>query len=227
MIQFNLLPDVKLDYIKTRRTKRTVTSIALLASVGMLGLFILLFIVVNVAQRTHLNNLSKDIAKYSKELEDTAGLDKVLTVQNQLGRITDLHDKKPVTTRLSKYLAQITPAEVTIAELEVDFSTNTFNIKGAAGSLKDINKFVDTLKFTDYQTKSGDVNKAFSDVVLKSFGTNDDGQSYEIGFTFDKVIFSSAEEVEIIVPATTTTRSIVENPGPLFKPLDNQQGAGQ
>lgn len=227
MIQFNLLPDVKLDYVKTRRTKRTVTSIALITSAATLGILILLFMVVNLAQRNHLTNLSEDIAKYSKELEDTPGLDKVLTVQNQLNRLTELHDKKPVATRLAKYLAQITPTEVTIAEIEVDFSASTITIKGGAASLKDINKFADTLKFTDFKTKSERKGKAFSDVVLKSFGTNEDGQSYELGLKFDKSIFSSEEEIELIVPATTTTRSVVENPGPLFKPLENLQGTSQ
>ncbi len=227
MIQFNLLPDVKLDYVKTRRTKRTVTSIAVLVSAASLGLLVLLFVVVNVVQRTHLNNLSKDIDLYSKELQETKGLDKVLTVQNQLNRITELHDKKPVATRLAKYMAQVTPTEVTISELEVDFASNTMFVKGGAESLKDINKFADTLKFTNFKTTSIPESAAFKDVVLKSFTTTVEGAIYEISLTFDKAIFSSAEDVELLVPATTTTRSAVENPGDLFKPLDETEGSGE
>lgn len=228
MIQFNLLPDVKLDYVKTKRTRRTVTSISVLVSAVSLGLLILLFMVVNVFQKTHLGNLNEDIDSLSKELQDTEGLDKVLTVQNQLNNITALHDKKPVTTRLSKYITQVTPTEVTIAEMEVDFSTNSMFIKGGAPSLKDINRFVDTLKFTDFKTKSGTEGKAFSDVVLQNFSTSEDGAVYEIMMTFDLTIFSSADEVELVVPKTTTTRSVVENPGALFKPLkDEAEGSGE
>jgi hypothetical protein len=180
-----------------------------------------------VVQKTHINNLNDDIASYSKELQDTPDLDKVLTVQNQLSSITELHDKKPVATRLAGYITQVTPASVTIADLTVDFETNTMSFKGAADSLKTINKFVDTMKFTDYKTGQGTEGKAFSSVVLKTFGRDDKGASYEIEAAFDPVIFGSADSVSFVVPKTTTTRSVIEKPGPLFQPLSNSEENGQ
>ena len=224
MIQFNLLPDVKLEYRRTTRTKRSVMMIAVLVSGVSLGLMVLLFLVVNGVQRTHLSNLNDDIASLSKELEDTPDLDKVLTVQNQLNRLTELHDKKPVASRLSNYLTQVTPVDVTIAELNIDFANSTMTVKGAAPSLKQINAFADTLKFTDYNSgEDSDQAKAFSNVVLKNFGRDAKGASYELELTFDPVIFSSAKDVKLSVPNTTTTRSVVEKPGPLFQPLSDPE----
>lgn len=227
MIQFNLLPDVKLEYIRTQRTKRTVVLIAGLVSGVSISLALLLFLAVNVAQRTHLNNLNNDISQLSQELETTPDLDKVLTVQNQLSRLAELHDKKPVATRLSDYITQVTPNEVTIGELVVSFEDNTILFKGAADSLKTVNEFVDTLKFTDYETEEGAGNRAFSDVVLRNFGRDSETASYEVELIFDPVIFSSAVDIEFVVPQTTTTRSVTEKPSPLFQPLNNPEENGQ
>lgn len=43
MIQFNLLPDVKLEYIKANRAKHTVVVAASVTAAAALGIFILLF----------------------------------------------------------------------------------------------------------------------------------------------------------------------------------------
>lgn len=226
MIELNLLPDVKLEYIRAKKTKRTVMTIAMLVSAASFGVMLLLFVVVNVIQKTHLSNLNDDIASLSQELQNTPDLTKVLTVQNQLSSITELHDKKPVASRLTNYITQVTPADVTLAELDVDFANNSMIFRGAADSLKTVNKFIDTLKFTDYKTGSGTEAKAFSEVVLKDFGRDDQGASYEINLLFDPVIFSSAESVSFVVPKTTTTRSVVEKPEPLFQPLSNPESIG-
>src|SRR3990167_4791890 len=115
MIQFNLLPDVKLEYIKTRRNKRTILLIAGGAAAASLTVLILLFGVVHILQKQHLNNLNNDIKKHSSELEKTKDLGKVLTVQNQLDSLPDLHNKKVVASHLFNYVGQLTPAQASIA----------------------------------------------------------------------------------------------------------------
>ena len=92
MIQFNLLPDVKLEFIKARRLKRLVV----MGSVGFsaLALFILILVLVSVdvVQKKSLHDLNKDIQSNSTQLKSIPDLDKILTVQNQLGTLTSLHD---------------------------------------------------------------------------------------------------------------------------------------
>lgn len=218
MIQFNLLPDVKVDYIRTRRTKRMVTLVATIVAAASLTIMILLFIAVNFVQKRHLDNLSNDIAADSKTLQETPNLDKILTVQNQLNSLPALHDQKPQVTRLNGFLQQVTPANASIADMQVDFTSNSITLSGNSDSLAGINKFVDTLKFTGYQYGET-TGQAFNSVVLTSFGIGQDDASYSITLQFDPVIFDSSKEIVLTVPNTVTTRSTTDKPSALFEPL--------
>lgn len=230
MIQFNLLPDVKLEYIKARRLKRTV----MISSVAVAGvsvtILILLFSYVNFAQKRHMDNLSNDIKSESKQLQGKQDLNKILTVQNQLGSLSSLHGAKPVTSRTFIYIQQVTPANVTISSLSIDYEKQTMEIKGEADSLAGVNTFVDTLKFTDYQlnetdgegaTKTAAPVRSFSSVVLSSF-SRDEKVAYGITLKFDPVIFKGDSNVSLVVPKQVTTRSLTEKPGDIF-----QQGGAQ
>jgi hypothetical protein len=230
MIQFNLLPDVKLEYIKARRSKRLVMLGSLVTSGVALALLVILFFGVNVLQKQHLSHLQGDIDRDSKKLGEIENLDKILTVQNQLGVLNDLHAKKPVASRMSTYIPQITPKDITISSLDVDFTSNTMAINGGGTSLSEINKFVDTLKFANYA--AGDqTGKPFSSVVLASFGLNPQAAgttraTYQISLSFDPIIFDSAHNVAVQVPAGVTTRSITEKPDSIFQQQDTQEEGG-
>lgn len=150
MIQFNLLPDVKLEYIKAQRTKHFVVAISVLASAASLGLFIILVLTVNVWQSKTIKDLSGDIKTTSSELKSTKDLNKILTVQSQLGSLSTLHSQKPASQRLFGYLSQVTPAKATISDITADFTLNTLSITGKAPSLDVVNTFTDALKFTSY-----------------------------------------------------------------------------
>ena len=203
MIQLNLLPDVKIAYIKARAQKRLVITISTFVAAGALLLFVLLFSYVNGVQGKNLNDLTKDIKKSSSELQATKDLDKILTVQNQLVSLGALHDVKPSTERLAGYLAKTTPSVVNLSSLELDFTLKTVTVTGTGGSLKDVNTYTDTLKFTKYSTAtdSKKLLPAFSNVVLSSFGVDEETgrATFTITFAFDEVIFDSKQEVTLSV----------------------------
>ncbi|MBA3758308.1 hypothetical protein H0X10_01610 [Candidatus Saccharibacteria bacterium] len=228
MIQFNLLPDIKLEYIRSKRTKHAVMIISSVIAAASLALFVLLFLAVNVLQRNHLNNLNKDIKQDSDQLQSIESIDRILTVQNQLNKLTELHDAKPVASRLKTYIPQVTPAQVSFAKIEVDFQTSAIKFTGSADAFRTINQFVDTLKFTKYQSETSEEQlNAFSEVVLTSFGKDDKGSSYVIDLKFDPIIFSSQSEVKLVVPNIITTRSATERPDEgLLSPLRNTQEEG-
>jgi ABC-type lipoprotein release transport system permease subunit len=81
MIQLNLLPDVKIEYLRTNRNKRLVIGISLIVIVASIGILLLLASIVYGFQKKNLSDLNKDIATYNKQLKDTPELDKVLTIQ--------------------------------------------------------------------------------------------------------------------------------------------------
>ncbi|MEK7059440.1 MAG: PilN domain-containing protein [Patescibacteria group bacterium] len=224
MIQLNLLPDVKLEYIKAQRSQRLALSIAFLSTAAAVGLLIILLSLTGL-QKKHLSDLSKDIALETAELQKAPQINKVLTVQNQLERLTDLHAGKPAASRLFEYLNQVTPTQVDIGSLSNDFTTQTMTITGAADALSSVNKYVDTLKFTTYTTSDNHTaTPAFSNVVLTSFGlssgatqANPHPANYTITLSYDPIVFDITQKVILSVPNLISTRSELTQPSDLFK----------
>lgn len=220
MIQFNLLPNVKLEFVRAKRLKRLTIVVASLVAGATLTIFVILFVVVQVLQKKYSTDLTQDIKAESSTLVGTQDLNKILTIQNQLNSLTALHEQKPVATRLFDYLKQVTPAKVSIASLNIDFDTQTVNITGSADSISTVNVFADTLKFTTFKTNKDVTGNAFSSVVLTGFGRDLKGASYQMSFKFEPTIFSGVSEVSITVPPNKiTTRSETEKPEDLFQPL--------
>lgn len=221
MIQFNLLPDVKLEYLKAERLRKLVIAVSALVTLAALVVMLAL-LSVTILQRKHLSDLNKDIKSQSSQLEGQADLNKILTVQNQLGSLTDLHSAKPAASRLTDYMKQLTPSKAAISSLNIDFNQHTLNITGTADSLATVNQYIDTLKFTTYKADDGTSQNAFSSVVLASFGLTTHEADYNITFSYDPTIFEITKSVTLTVPNIVTTRSETEQPSDLFKlPVDN------
>lgn len=233
MIQINLLPDVKLEYIKARRLKRTITSLSVIVSAVALAVFVLLFISVTVAQKGHLGRLEEDIQNHTKELEDMPNLAGILTVQNQLGALTTLHQDKPTASRIFTYIQQLAPTEASIDTWTVSFDEQTMTIEGHAVSLTAVNKFADTLKFTKFAVTTPDGTSdsiaAFSEVVLAELGVEESAEegkptSYTITLKYAPEIFSNANDVKLTVPNQITTRSATEKPNNVFDAPTSEEG---
>jgi Tfp pilus assembly protein PilN len=232
MIQLNLLPDVKLEYIKAQRSRRLVFGVSILVTAASVALLLLL-LSVDGLQKKHLNDLSNDISSESSQLQKKPNINKILTVQNQLQSLTALHAGKPAASRLFDYLNELTPANVNITDLKIDFTQQTANITGTADTLSNVNKYVDTLKFTTY-TSGGDSTKtaAFSNIVLSTFSLNTGSQdptqaaNYTIDLSYDQNIFDITQNIKLVVPNLVTTRSQLDQPTDLFKaPPATNKGA--
>jgi Tfp pilus assembly protein PilN len=229
MIQFNLLPDVKLQYIKARRTQRLVIGISTLLIAASLFVFVVLIGTVDILQKKNLSDLNRDVKSYSSQLKNTPNLNKILTVQNQLQALAALHDGKPAASRLFDDLRRVTPADASISQLQVGFpsapggtlttaSTGaTLVITGQAKSLDVINAFADTLKFTTYTKNGGPATPAFSQVVLTQFSRSASGSSYTINTLYDPEIFNIKDNISLNVPHIISTRSVTEQPTDLFQ----------
>jgi len=205
MIQFNLLPDVKLEYVKTQRTKHLLTLISIVASLAGVAVLLVSVVTVDVVQKKSLDDENSDITHYSAQLRSVPNLNKILTVQNQLSTLTSLHDQKPVVSRLFNYIAEVTPTQAGLNELNVDFTANTITIGGTAPSLDVVSTYTDTLKATTYGVSGSGKTTAFSNVVLSSFGQDQSGATFTITCSFDPTIFNTNDNVTLAVPQATTT----------------------
>lgn len=232
MIQVNLLPDVKATYVKAQRTKRTVITLSIIISSVAIGIVVLLASVAFGAQQLTLNNVQNDIDNAVSDIQGVEDLDKILTVQNQLISLEGLHDGKPVAFRVFEYIQKTTPQDVRIDTYSVDYLTNTMTIEGNAPNLEIINQYVDTLKFTQIKSdtelaEGEEAPRAFNNVVLASFATNEEETTYSITLEFEPTLFDSANpSIDIAVPKITTTRSELERPGQLFKQNEAQNQEG-
>jgi hypothetical protein len=231
MIQLNLLPDVKLEYLKAQRLRRQMFTISFLVTAFALVLLIVL-LGASSLQKKHLSDLNKDITTESNQLKNKPDIDKILTVQNQLNSLTALHAGKPAASRLTTYLNDTTPTQVSISQFSIDFTTQGVTITGTAENLSSVNKYVDSLKYTTYSVDGGDSTKAFSDVVLSSFslnsanGSTSNGQqaNYSITLLYDPVIFDITQNVDLSVPTTTTTRATGVSGSDLFQQSSGAKG---
>lgn len=230
MIQFNLLPDVKLEYIKAQRARRLMLAVSIIVTLAAVGLLVLLLSVQQL-QKKHIDDLSDDINASTSELKSKPQIGRILTVQNQLESLGGLHAVKPASSRLFQYLNSVTPVEVSISNFSVDFVAHKATITGSAQALSNVNKYVDTLKFTTYIDANKNSNKSFSNVVLTAFGLNQ-GQgasgskpaTYTIDFEYDPIIFDITNDVSLQVPKQVSTRSALETPNNLFQESQNDGG---
>jgi hypothetical protein len=237
MAQLNLLPAVKMEYIKAQRSRRMVISISAIIATASVVLLLLLLSVSGL-QKKHLGDLNKDIAAESAKLKKEPQIGKMLTVQNQLDALTQLHSGEPAASRVLTYLNQVTPVKVSITDFNIDFTKQTATITGTSDNLAHVNQYVDTLKHATYTTKDNNTAQpAFNDIVLSSFSINTDnsnGQAanYTITLSYDKSIFDNTQSVKLTIPHETTTRlstgqsqaSDLFQAAPASKPDNNQGG---
>ena len=228
MIQFNLLPDIKLQYIRSRRLKRMAVLSSSAVVIAAVTISVILVLVVDVWQKHEISRVTTDITKQSNALKSVPELNKVLTIQNQLSSLPALHDKEPRATKLIGYISQVTPNQVSISQLALDFTKNTITLTGATDTLETVNRFVDTLKFSTYTIDSTNTSvttsqvgssptatKAFTGVVLTSFGiaTGTNKATYTINLSFDPNLFDTTKNVTLTVPPNfITTRSQIDEP---------------
>jgi hypothetical protein len=223
MIQLNLLPQVKVDYIKGQHVKRLVMGISLVATAVSVGLVIIMFSLVAI-QKKHVSDLDKDIDKLTTELKSTPDLDKILAVQSQLNVLPSLYDGRPAVDRLPTYLDQTTPTGVRINKIVVDYTLSTIVIEGKADTLELVNSYTDTLKFTTYKVGEEASLQAFKDVVLLEFGRDEKEATYTISFGFDTTIFDITKTVNLVVPSLVTTRANAPGTDLFFIETDSTEG---
>lgn len=215
MIQVNLIPDVKAEFLKAQRTKRFVISISFLVCVVFIGLVVVMFLYANVWQQEHTKNLSEDIQKLSSEYQGAEDTAKIITIQKQLQALPGLHSEKPLISRLVTYLAVVTPADVVeFRALEMDFATGQINISGSADTVTDVNVFANSLKNAEYVIGEDEETKykPFDNVILDTISSTEDGAIFEVVLTFDPAIFINHDDINLYVPKIDSTSSEVERP---------------
>lgn len=198
MIQVNLLPDVKQEYLRTQQVKHAVIVGSLIASVTVLVITLLLFAYVQVVQPQHRKNLQRDIDRNITAVKNKQNATKIVTVQGVLEQLPKLQDKKTITSNLFGYLTGFTPRDVSYSEVKLDLGAGTLSLSGSAKDYEQANVLANNLKSAKFTYKNGDSQttiKPFSSVVFQTLskaGQSNNGKpvGFQLTVVIDPVMFA-------------------------------------
>jgi hypothetical protein len=124
MIQINLIPDVKQELLRAQAQRNVVISASIILTIAAAAIVVLVASYVYGAQGLMMDGANKTIDKEYQKLSQVEDLDRLLTVQNQLTKVSELNANKNVASRLYGMLNVIVPTDsghaVTISSLTVD-----------------------------------------------------------------------------------------------------------
>ena len=134
MYEINLVPEVKRQMIKTLKMRNLIfficivviaVSIAVIAITGSIA----------GGQKIAISSKEDQIAEMSKKLNSYSSLGEFLTIQDQLGKISEITSNKKVLSRVFNVLDAFRPQgkdNVSISELNVNLATSTLNFDAQA-----------------------------------------------------------------------------------------------
>lgn len=232
MIQLNLLPDLKKEFLKAQKTKNFVIGVSILVTLGAVALSVLLFIYVTFVQQLQINLATTDIEKRVAELKAVPDVNKYLSIQNQLASLDALHAQKGQYSRIFSFMTSLNPSapnNIALSTLQLSTLDKALVFNGSTASFESLNIFVDTLKNAKvkYKTVGSDETKLepmFSQVYVQSSSLAKLNNKSVVTFVvkaayLDPVFDISNTDVSVEIPNITTTASSTQAPVP--QPLFN------
>lgn len=137
MIEINLIPDVKQELLRAKRMRTYVISGAIVTGIVAVGVVVLLALYFFTVQGIRGNLTDNSIASKGRELSQVTDLANMLTVQNQLTALDEMHDSKNINSRVFDVLTAINPAQpnqVSMSLVRVDSENKTITIEGQAAN---------------------------------------------------------------------------------------------
>jgi hypothetical protein len=240
MIEINLVPDVKQELIKAQRVRASVISIAIVVGIGAVGIVVLLAIWVFVVQTTRGAFADATINKESQTLSNVEDISDTLTIQNQLVKLSSMHDNKNIDSRLFDILTTINPSapnNVAITNISLDSATTTIKLEAqAANGYPALDVFKKTINATTFVfTQNGEKQTVqLADDMSdsdRSYGEDASGAKvlrFTLSFTYPEELFSkSSQNATIVAPErSNATDSFLGVPQSLFvqKASDTEGG---
>lgn len=239
MIEVNLVPDVKLEFLKAQRQKRNVISLSILVAIAAGALVVLLAFYVFVVQAVASGLADNAIKSETQKLQAVVDLDKTLTVQQQMDALDSMHNDKLVGSRVFEILDTIVPSgdnKVAVSSFTLDTEDNLILIEGQAeAGYKALDVFKKTINKTTFTYREngeamGPIAIATSEIEDgdRRYGESDDGEQvlrFSLSFTYPVELFArSSENGKIIAPnKQNATDSAVGVPKSLFTNGQSQE----
>lgn len=235
MIQINLLPDIKQEFVRAKRLRDTVISISVLVGFGSIGLVVIMLVLLGVQMGREAivdGNIQTEYAKL-QEVED---LNELVTLREQLNNIGDQHANKTVTSRLFRVLEAVNPVDsksnVQFSSIQLAPGDNTLSVEGStANGYRAVEAMAKTAMSAKLVYESGDgdlVTEALSSAVEVSETSlrEDAGAaivSFRVTITVNPMLFSNQLLLRTIVSTDKeidVTDSRIGIPESMFTPKD-------
>lgn len=222
MIEINLVPDIKQEFLRSQRLRAKVISVSIMACLAAGGLVTLMFMYMGT-QAIRNSLADSDITdQYNKLVKNSPDLTKLVTIQNQLSIISSLNNNKIISSRVFDLLSAINPKapnNVKMSTITVDPLKNTVTIEGNADEgFNAADAFKKTILNTKVAyTKSANESKvALTDAVTvsnTSFGEDATGRKvlrFKLVFTYPKELMSN-EVTNVRVESPTGTIDVTDS----------------
>ena len=237
MIEINLIPSVKRELLKTRAARNRVISLSFLIGGGAIAAVVALSIIFvgQIAAEAVQDGAIKD---KNDKLTSITDINKVVTIQNQLSKISDQHAAKKINSRVFDVVSAVNPPDpnnVQFSVIKIEPETKTIKLEGTASNgyeaLETLKKTIlnTKIKTSDSEeTKEVSLTEAIVDGNT-SFGENAEGAKVlQFSFSFeypDELFAVSRGTVTVLTPTSKidVTDSRLGVPSSLFQDNSSKQ----
>lgn len=132
--EISLVPEVKLEMIRMQKVRNLVLSASIIVVVASIGVVAILGSV-KAGQDITMSNQDNDLKRLSSQLTGDAQLTNVLTIQDQLNKISDIEDNKKVLSRVFSLLSVLLPTgedKISLSELNINLDETTLSFEAQA-----------------------------------------------------------------------------------------------
>lgn len=212
MIQINLLPDVKQELIRAQRVRNYVISIAILIGFASVGVVVLMALLV-AGQVVRDRIADARIDEEYQKLTTTEDLSEMVTIQNQLTKISGLQATRSKDSRLFDVLNAINPPapnNVQFSSVKIDPLDGTMTIEGTAGggypAVETFKKSLLNAKLSIQDANGTSETELISDVTDESSSLGEDSSGtqvvrFSMTLEYTAGLFdNSVQKAEIVLP---------------------------
>lgn len=211
MIEINLIPDVKQEYLKAKRARMLVISGAILVSIASIAIVVLLAAYLFGLQAFLTKTADDEITKNQKQLTNVADLSNMLTLQSQLANISSLHDQQSMSSRVFDVLNAVRPSQpnqVTFSSVKYDTENKKIHIDGQAANgfvaVDVFKKTVEAATFSYQEDGKTTTRPVASDVILSDLSYGEDASGtkvlrFALDFNYDPSLFAATSKSVVVI----------------------------
>lgn len=230
MIEINLIPDVKQEYIHAQKMRNVAITVSILIGAAAAGVVVILALLLG-AQALHESIARGQVKDQFKQLQSIDNLDNVLTIQNQLSKISSLNSSKTLDSRLFDVIGAISPAppnDIKISNVQLNPADKTLTIEGSAangfGATETFRKTILNTKLESVKDGQTTTTPLSDEVKVgeTSYGQGTDGSKvlrFTLSFVYPDGLFDNTlQSLRVVTPtsAIDVTDSRTRVPESLF-----------